>query len=384
MDLNHLLELACQAGASDLHLKAGNYPCIRVNGELKTIETLPLVSSQDTAEMASTLVTSPAQKQRLQESAEVDLTYSLSGLGRFRANIYYQRGSVGLALRVIPNHPVRTLDELHLPAVVSRIADERRGLVIVTGTAGSGKSTTLAAIIDHVNATRCAHVITIEDPIEFLHADKKSFIVQREVEVDTQGFGVALRAALRQDPDVILLGEMRDLETMETALLAAETGHMVYSTLHTLDSTETIHRITAGFPANNQEQIRLQFASTLRAIVSQRLVRRADGKGRVPAVEVLIATDYVRECLRTPEKTRLISEIIADGFSQYGMQTFDQSLYDLYLQGLVSLDEALLNATRPDDLKLRVAGIRSMAESTREEMEQAAGGPRLQDTRRKR
>lgn len=376
MDIDDMLRLACNLGASDLHLKAGNYPCIRMDGELQPLSSFPLLTGEDTAAMASRLMASPLQKQRLEESSELDVAYSIPGVGRFRVNIYHQRGTLGMALRVIPNSEIMSIDELHLPGVVTRIADERRGLVLVTGAAGSGKSTTLAAILDHINATRSSHIITIEDPIEFLHSDKRAFIVQREVEVDTQGFGVALRAALRQDPDVILVGEMRDLETIETAMIAAETGHMVYSTLHTLDAAETIHRITGGFPSANHEQVRMQLAATLRAIISQRLVRRADGKGRVPAVEVLIATDYIRECLRNPEKTRLISEVIAGGFSQYGMQTFDQSLYDLYKQGLITLDEALLHATRPGDLQLRAAGIRSMAESTRDEMEKVIGGRR--------
>jgi twitching motility protein PilT len=239
---------------------------------------------------------------------------------------------------------------------------------------GSGKSTTLAAMIDRINSTRAEHIITIEDPIEFLHRDKKGFVNQREVEVDTPSFGSALRASLRQDPDVILVGEMRDLETITTALHAAETGHMVFSTLHTLDAVETINRIIAVFPPPEQKQIRLQLASTLRAVISQRLVKRADGAGRVPAVEVLMSTAYVRECLITPEKTRNIREALAAGTSQYGMQTFDQSLYDLFFQGLISYEVALENATNPDDFKLRVSGISSGTDSAREEMQAAMGG----------
>jgi twitching motility protein PilT len=271
-------------------------------------------------------------------------------------------------LRVIPTK-IRTVDELNLPSVIERICEEQRGLVLVTGTTGSGKSTSLAAMIDRINANRSDHVITIEDPIEFLHRDKKSFINQREVEVDTANFSTALRAALRQDPDVILVGEMRDLETISTALLAAETGHLVFSTLHTLDAAETIQRIIAVFPPPEQKQIRLQLASTLKAVVSQRLVRRADGKGRVPAVEVMIATAYIRDCIINPDKTRLIHDAIAAGTSQYGMQTFDQSLYDLYGRNLISFEEALLRASNPDDFRLRVQGIRSTADTAREEME---------------
>jgi twitching motility protein PilT len=257
-----------------------------------------------------------------------------------------------MVLRVIPTK-IRTVEELNLPSVISKICEEQRGLVLVTGTTGSGKSTTLAAMIDRINANRADHLITIEDPIEFLHRDKRSFINQREVEVDTANFSTALRAALRQDPDVILVGEMRDLETISTALLAAETGHLVFSTLHTLDATETIQRIIAVFPPPEQKQIRLQLAATLKAVVSQRLVRRADDKGRVPAVEVMIATAYIKDCIIN---------------SQYGMQTFDQSLFDLYSKELITLDEALIRATNADEFKLRIQGIRSTADAAREEM----------------
>jgi twitching motility protein PilT len=255
-------------------------------------------------------------------------------------------------------------------------------MVLVTGTTGSGKSTTLASMIDRINATRTDHIITIEDPIEYLHRDKKGIVNQREVEVDTHNFSVALRAALRQDPDVILVGEMRDLETIATALLAAETGHLVFSTLHTLDAVETVQRIIAVFPPPEQKQIRLQLASTLKAIVSQRLVRKSDEVGRVPAVEVLIATAFVRDCIINPDKTRLVREAIAAGTSQYGMQTFDQSLYDLYTAGLVTFEEALLNASNPDDFKLRLQGIRSAADAAREEMQAAIDTFETQSPRR--
>jgi twitching motility protein PilT len=241
--------------------------------------------------------------------------------------------------------------------------------VLVTGTTGSGKSTTLAAMIDRINSQRSEHIITIEDPIEFLHRDKKGFVNQREVEVDTANFSTALRAALRQDPDVILVGEMRDLETISTALLAAETGHLVLSTLHTLDATETIQRIIAVFPPPEQKQIRLQLAATLKSVISQRLVRRADDKGRVPAVEVMVATAYIRDCVINPDKTRLIHDAIAAGTSQYGMQTFDQSLYDLFSRQLITYEEALIRASNPDEFKLRVQGIRSASDTAREEME---------------
>jgi twitching motility protein PilT len=308
------------------------------------------------------------QKQKFKETAELDMAYGVSGLGRFRVNVFQQRGNVGMVLRVIPTK-IRTSEELNLPAVIGRICEEQRGLVLVTGTTGSGKSTTLAAMIDRINADRADHLITIEDPIEFLHRDKKSFINQREVEVDTANFSTALRAALRQDPDVILVGEMRDLETISTALLAAETGHLVLSTLHTLDATETIQRIIAVFPPPEQKQIRLQLAATLKAVVSQRLVRRADDQGRVPAVEVMIATNYIRDCIINADKTRLIRDAIAAGTSQYGMQTFDQSLFELYTKNLITLDEALLRASNADEFKLRIQGVRSASDSAREEME---------------
>jgi twitching motility protein PilT len=320
--------------------------------------------------MAFSMMTN-RQKQKFKENAELDMAYGVAGLGRFRVNVFQQRGNIGMVLRVIPTK-IRTLEELLLPRVIDGICQEVRGLVLVTGTTGSGKSTTLAAMVDRINSTRTDHIITIEDPIEFLHRDKKGFCNQREVEVDTPSFGSALRSALRQDPDVILVGEMRDLETIQTALLAAETGHMVFSTLHTTDAMETIQRIIAVFPPPEQKQIRLQTASTLKAIISQRLVRRADGGGRAPAVEVLIATEYIRDCIINPEKTRLIHDAISAGTSQYGMQTFDQSLYDLYSKGLITLDEALNNSTNRDEFKLRIAGISSTAEAAREEMERAS------------
>ncbi len=369
MNIDDLLRMAVERKASDLHLKVGNHPYLRIDGTLGAISDQPRVSPEDMLSMAFSMMTN-RQKQKFKETAELDMAYGVAGLGRFRVNIFQQRGNVGMVLRVIPTK-IQTIEELHLPKVLERICEEQRGLVLVTGTTGSGKSTTLAAMIDRINSSRADHIITIEDPIEFLHRDKKGFVNQREIEVDTASFPVALRAALRQDPDVILVGEMRDLETIQTALLAAETGHMVFSTLHTLDATETIQRIIAVFPPPEQKQIRLLLASTLKAVISQRLVRRSDGKGRVPAVEVLIATAYVRDCIINPEKTRMIHDAIATGTSQYGMQTFDQSIYDLYTNGLVTYDEALLRATNIDEFKLRVQGIRTTADAAREDMERA-------------
>ncbi len=375
MTIDELLRTACENKASDLHLKVGNYPYTRVDGELHPLTQYPRISSEDMLNMAFSMMTN-RQKQKFKENTELDMAYGVAGLGRFRVNVFQQRGNVGMVLRVIPTK-IRTLDELYLPRVVERICDETRGLVLVTGTTGSGKSTTLAAMIDRINTNRTDHVITIEDPIEFLHRDKKAFVNQREVEVDTPNFGSALRAALRQDPDVILVGEMRDLETIHTALLAAETGHLVFSTLHTTDAMETVQRIIAVFPPPEQKQIRLQMASTLKAVISQRLVRKADGIGRVPAVEVLVITEYIRDCIVTPEKTRMIHDAIAAGVSQYSMQTFDQSFYDLYTQGLISLEEALTYASNPDEFKLRIAGIRTTADAAREEMERASQADRF-------
>ena len=372
MNIDELLRSACESKASDLHLKVGNYPYIRVDGDLQPMSQYARVSSEDMLNMAFSIMTN-RQKQKFKESTELDMAYGVAGLGRFRVNVFQQRGNVGMVLRVIPTK-IRTLEELYMPKIVDKICEEVRGMVLVTGTTGSGKSTTLAAMIDRINSGRTDHIITIEDPIEFLHRDKKGFVNQREIEVDTANFGSALRASLRQDPDVILVGEMRDLVTIQTALLAAETGHLVFSTLHTLDATETIQRIIAVFPPPEQKQIRLQMATTLRAVISQRLVRKSDGIGRVPAVEVLIATEFIRDCIINPEKTRQIHDAIAQGVSQYGMQTFDQSLYDLYTQGLITLEEALVNSTNPDEFKLRIAGISSTADAARQEMERSSQG----------
>ena len=367
--IDDLLRRAVENKSSDLHLKVGNHPYLRVDGVLMPIGDVPRITPEEMLSMAFSMMTN-RQKQKFKETAELDMAYGVAGLGRFRVNVFQQRGNVGMVLRVIPTK-IRTIEELELPKVLNRICEEQRGMILVTGTTGSGKSTTLAAIIDRINSIRPEHIITIEDPIEYLHRDKKGFINQREVEVDTASFATALRAGLRQDPDVILVGEMRDLETIQTALLAAETGHLVLSTLHTLDATETIQRIIAVFPPPEQKQIRLQLAATLKSVISQRLVRRADGAGRVPAVEVMIATGYIRDCIINPDKTRMIRDAIAAGTSQYGMQTFDQSLYDLYSRGLISLEEALMRASNPDEFRLRIQGVRSAADAAREEMEKA-------------
>jgi twitching motility protein PilT len=368
MHINDLLKIATERNASDLHLKVGSYPVLRIAGELVPLVDQKRLMQEDTIAMAFSIMNNK-QKQKFKDHMEIDIAYSVPGLGRFRCNIFHQRGTVGLVLRVIPVK-ILTIRELNLPPVLEKISMEQRGLILCTGTTGSGKSTTLAAMIDYINSHRRAHIVTIEDPIEFLHRDKKSLINQREVEVDTKSFAVAMRSALREDPDVILVGEMRDYETIETALTAAETGHLVLSTLHTLDATETINRIISVFPPHQQKQIRLQLASVLKAVISMRLIARADGKGRVPAVEVLITTPFIRDCIINKEKTRLIPEAIASGTSQYGMQTFDQSLFFLWKKGFITYEEALRRATNPDEFKLRAQGITSTSALSQEEMEQ--------------
>jgi twitching motility protein PilT len=371
MDINELLKVAVESGASDLHLKVGSYPMMRVNGVLVVTSEAKRLDRADTEAMASVLF-SPEHLEKFRKAQEVDLAYSVRGLGRFRCNVFQQRGTVGIVMRVIPTK-IRTVDELGLPPVLKRIAQEERGLVLVTGTTGSGKSTTLAAMIDHINSMRACHIMTVEDPIEYLHRDYQSIVNQREVAVDTRSFSQALRSALRQDPDVILVGEMRDFETVETALLAAETGHLVLSTLHTVDATETVNRIISVFPPHQQRQVRIQLASVLKAAVAQRLMPRADGLGRVPAVEVMVNTAFIRDCIVDKDKTALIHGAIASGTSQYGMQTFDQSIFALYQQGFVTLDEALRWASNVDDFKLKVQGISTTADMSRDEMARGGG-----------
>src|SRR5437016_2308062 len=366
MHVNDLLKIAVDNGASDLHLKVGTFPMMRVRGTLLPVTEEKRLDHEDVVAMSAAIM-STQQRQKFKETQEVDLAYSVAGRGRFRCNIFQQRGTVGLVLRVIPMQ-IRTVDELGLPHVLKKIAEEERGLVLVTGTTGSGKSTTLAALIDFINKSRAAHIMTIEDPIEFLHRDAKSMVNQREVAVDTRSFAQALRSALRQDPDVILVGEMRDFETIETGLLAAETGHLVFSTLHTLDATETINRIIAVFPPHQQEQVRLQIASVLKAVISQRLLPRDDRQGRAPAVEVMISTPFIRDCIVDKEKTHLIHGAIAAGTSQYGMQTFDQSIFGLFSQGFVAYEEALRWASNVDEFKLKVQGIATTSDISRDQM----------------
>jgi twitching motility protein PilT len=366
LHVNDLLKIAVERGASDLHLKVGSYPMLRLRGGLTAATEDHRLDHEEMMAFAAAVLPT-GMREKFKDNHEVDLAYSVAGLGRFRCNTFQQRGTIGMIFRVIPMR-VQTIDQLLLPEVLKKIAAEERGLVLVTGTTGSGKSTTLAAMLDEINATRTAHIMTVEDPIEYLHRDKMSIISQREIGVDTTSFSQALRSALRQDPDVILVGEMRDFETIETALLAAETGHLVFSTLHTVDATETINRIVGVFPPHHQQQIRIQLAGVLKAVVSQRLIPRADGASRAPAVEVMITTSYIKEAILDKDKTKLIPGAIAQGTSQYGMQTFDQSIYRLYEKGIINPDEALRWASNVDEFKLRMAGITTTGDSAREEM----------------
>jgi len=373
MELNDILKAAIRHGASDVHLKAGLLPVFRINGKLVPLKVPEPLHPEELSAM-STLILTEEQRKKFELVRELDCAYSVSGLGRFRVNIFIQRGTIGIVLRVVPIG-VQSFEELHLPKVLEKVALENRGLVLCTGTTGCGKSTTLASIIEYINIHRSCHIVTIEDPIEFLLHDRKSIINQRELGVDTISFAGALRSALRQDPDVILVGEMRDLETIETAIMAAETGHLVLSTLHTLDAAETINRVVGAFPPYQQKQVRIQVASLLKSVISQRLVPRADGKGRVPAIEVMINTARVREYIEDKDKTKKIREAIAQGFVSYGMQTFDQSLMLLYKEGLISLDEALRQASNPDDLALRIRGISSGTDLTWDDFDKSGEQP---------
>ena len=361
MEINEILKIAIKGGASDIHLKSGLPPMFRVDGALVPLKNGERVLPDELQKIAFSIM-NPAQKARFEENREADLAYGIPGLGRFRVNVFQQRGTVGIVFRVIP-FGVKTIDQLHLPKIIEKIASEHRGLVLVTGTTGSGKSTTLAAMIEYINTERTCHIMTIEDPIEFLVRDRRSIVNQREIGVDTHTFSAALRAALRQDPDVILVGEMRDFETIETAITAAETGHLVMSTLHTLDATETINRIISVFPPHQQKQVRLQLSTILKAVISQRLVPRADGKGRVPALEVLISTGFTRELIADKDRTKELPDAIAKGHTTYGMQTFDQSLMSHVKSGVVAYEEALKHVSNPDDFALRFRGIESTSDA---------------------
>ncbi|MCK5236590.1 MAG: type IV pilus twitching motility protein PilT [Deltaproteobacteria bacterium] len=355
MDLSAILNFAVKEKSSDVHLKAGLPPILRIYGALVPIKNHPRLAPDEVAECALSLM-NDVQQDTFKTNHQVDIAHSVPGLGRFRVNVFQQRGAVGIVLRVIPMQ-IQSFEELHLPPVVEKLSSEMRGLILVTGITGSGKSTTLATMLDYINNNRSCNIVSVEDPIEFLHRDKKSIINQREIGVDTNNFSDALRGALRQDPDVIMVGEMRDMETIEIAMTAAETGHLVLSTLHTIDAMETINRIVSVFPPYQQKQVRIQLAGIIKGIVSQRLLATQDGKGRVPAVEVLVSTGFVRECIEDKEKTKEIKAAIEKGYTTYGMQTFDQSLMNLMNQGFITYEDALLQSSNPDDFALKVSGV---------------------------
>jgi twitching motility protein PilT len=373
MELNDILTVAIKGGASDIHLKAGLPPMFRVDGSLVPLKDAQRLSPDDVGRVAGSIMNN-FQKEKFREENELDLAYGVPGLGRFRVNVFLQRGSVGIVFRVIP-FKILTIEQLNLPRVLEKIAQEERGLILVTGTTGSGKSTTLAALIDHINTNRTAHILTVEDPIEFLIRDKRSVVNQREVGVDTKSFSRALRSALREDPDVILVGEMRDLETIEIAMTAAETGHLVMSTLHTLDAPETITRIVAAFPPYQQKQVRLQLGSILKAVISQRLVPRADGRGRVAAIEILRSTARTRELIEDKDRTKELHDAISQGTTSYGMQTFDQSLMYLLTSRMITYEEAMRQATNPDDFALRVSGIGGTSDASWDGFEGSGNRP---------
>ncbi len=348
--IDELLQEMTSRKASDLHVKAGSPPVIRVDGELFLLDAPPM-TPEDTKDVAASIMTDK-QIRRFSEHNEIDFAYSAPQLGRFRVNVFRQRGSISMAMRQVATQ-IPSFEELHLPEIIKRLALEPRGLVLVTGTTGSGKTTTLAAMIDHINSSLRRHVVTIEDPIEVLHKDRKAIINQREIGLDTETYASALKYVLRQDPDVILIGEMRDIETVSAALTAAQTGHLVMSTLHTIDAQETVNRVIDFFPLHEQKQVRIMLAGTLKGIVSQRLLPRADGNGRVPAVEVLIMTNRIRDFVLEPEQTGMIVQALKEG-EFYGMQTFDQALLKLYEDGMITLHDAAQVASNPHDFKLMI------------------------------
>jgi twitching motility protein PilT len=356
-----ILQQMIQQNASDLHLKVGRPPTLRVQGDLVPLE-MPAMRPEDLKLLAEQVMT-PKQVKEFSENKEADFAIGVPGIGRFRVNVYQQRGTIAYTLRSIP-YQARTLAELHLPPVIEEISLRPRGLVLVTGITGSGKSTALAAMIQHINDKRRANIITIEDPIEFLHRDINCHINQREVGTDTASFASALRRVLRQDPDIILLGEIRDLETLDTALKAADTGHLVFSTLHTTDATQTINRVLSFYPPHQQAEVRFSLASALQAVISLRLVPRSDKPGRVPAAEILINTAAVRDQIRDMTKTLNIPDLIKEGTVQYGMQSFDQSLMFWYTKGVISYESAVFYATSPSEFALRVQGVAGASDTS--------------------
>jgi twitching motility protein PilT len=373
LDIDNALCTLVALGGSDLHLKVQVPPLTRVDGELRPIEGAGPLTPEETEAAVRAMLTDPVKLSELADEHEVDFSYSISGVARFRVNAFRQRGSLSLVCRAIP-HTIRTVADLTLPPVISELADEERGIILLTGTTGSGKSTTLAAMIDHINESYAKHVVTIEDPIEFLHRDKRSVINQREVGMDTLSFKRALRRVLRQDPDVILIGEMRDEETVHTALSAAETGHLVLSTVHTVDAAETVNRIIDFFAPHMHQQVRAMLAGTLKGVISQRLVPSTDG-GRVATCEILRMTGRVRDMIMDPQQTGRLTEVVSEG-AYYGMQTFDQALFDHVKAGRVDVEQALRAATSPHDFKLLLAadGRRgtTMEDVAQAEMQRAA------------
>ncbi len=359
MTFKQMMQEMLNRHSSDMHLRVGLRPTVRVDGRLVYIDD-QILMPDDIDKILAQILTEE-QRDRFHQKREMDLALSISKMGRFRINLYKQRGTVGVAIRQV-NTRVPTFQELNLPEIIKDTADAKRGLIIVTGTTGSGKSTTLAAMVEHINSNRAENILTIEDPIEYIYRDKKSIISQREVGGDTESFAAALRHAFRQDPDIILLGEIRDSDTMGIALTAADTGHLVMTTLHTLNAIETISRIISFFPPHQHTQIRLLLAGTLKAIVCQRLLPRSDGPGRIPAVEALISTASIREAIIDPAKTNSILDLIEQGSIQYGMQSFDQSIMRLYRSGFISYEEAMSQCTNPDDFDLRVKGITSASD----------------------
>ncbi|MFY9468805.1 MAG: PilT/PilU family type 4a pilus ATPase [Solirubrobacterales bacterium] len=380
VDVDSALAYLVKSGGSDLHIKVPARPMQRLNGVLQPIPDTDAVMPDDALGVLEYIGRDhPDKVEEFKEAGEVDFAYALPGVARFRVNCFRQRGSVSIVMRAI-GFDIKTIDELLLPPAIKKLAEEERGVVLVTGTTGSGKSTTLAAIVRHINDTMPKHIITLEDPIEFLHRDSMSIIQQREIGSDTESFTRALRRILRQDPDLILIGEMRDEETVGTALSSAETGHLVLSTLHTLNATETINRIIDFFPLHQNKQVRAMLAGTLKGIISQRLVRTVDGKGRVPICEVMIATNRIKDMIVDPDQTGKIEEAIAEG-QYYGMQTFDQALLTHLKAGNITMEEAMKAATSPNDFKLSVAagghsgsGIEKVMEAAKADHDAAEAG----------
>jgi twitching motility protein PilT len=367
MNIKRVLQQMVELKASDLHVKVGTKPTARVNGDLVVIDDPP--PTQQDLELVVDQILTPKQKRVFEDTKEVDFAFGVTGLARFRSNFYQQRGTFAMVFRQVPA-TIPAFDELNLPAVIEDLAGRPRGLILVCGTVGSGKSTTLAAMVDSLNRRDSKNVITIEDPVEFLFRDKRCTISQREVGLDTASFAEGLKHILRQDPDVILIGEIRDPETMRIALMAADTGHLVLSTLHTIDAPQTINRIISFFPPHEHPEIRFMLASTLQAVVALRLIPRSDQPGRVPAAEVMTVTGTIREYLLDPEKTSLIKNVIAEGVSQYGMQTFDQAIMKLYTGGRISIENALRFCSNPTEFELRIKGIHATSDETWKSFEQ--------------